>query len=402
MNKKTFNLISLLISIIFTLSIIYFITGIIANRKSGPQRTEDIFKNLIEKTSLAAMNYSLNSNNFSEEFLKAAGDFKNYNMLQMKVDEKLIYSYPANNSVHTKNRTKAYKQSFTTKDNSIIEIEAEIFTSQPSSLFQYARTTFIIIFITTVCALLILIFVKPDSRKENSDENIFSYEDDFKSKDEKIVSKIDESSEETNNYELTSEEREKLFGEEINFNDKIDINNDDVINEDDKTESDTEDNKQLQSNINDESLLAADLEEKLISSSDKNEDISLIVIKISGSQFINKEQDKINQSILSCLDNNSSIYFYENDKYTILEDKTKLDDALSLAENLHTVITGKLKELSSDAKVTIGISAKTQRMISGERLLTEAVEAEKHTEADSPIIAFRVSPEKYKEFILNN
>ena len=43
-------------------------------------------------------------------------------------------------------------------------------------------------------------------------------------------------------------------------------------------------------------------------------------------------------------------------------------------------------------------------LISGERLITEAEQAQKHAEEDatSPVIAFRVNPEKYRNFILNS
>ena len=85
---------------------------------------------------------------------------------------------------------------------------------------------------------------------------------------------------------------------------------------------------------------------------------------------------------------------------TVVLEKTNLDEAMIPAKKAYELLQEKL----TGAKTTVGISARNGRTISSERLLTEAKEAQKHaeTEPDSPIIAFRASPEKYKDLILNS
>ena len=54
-------------------------------------------------------------------------------------------------------------------------------------------------------------------------------------------------------------------------------------------------------------------------------------------------------------------------------------------------------------KCYIGVSTRSIRMISAERIITEAYEALKHAHEDeeNPIIGFRVNAEKYMEMMKN-
>ena len=58
----------------------------------------------------------------------------------------------------------------------------------------------------------------------------------------------------------------------------------------------------------------------------------------------------------------------------------------------------------ADAKCYIGLSSKTIRMVSADRILKEADAAVEHAQEDAecPIIAFRANAEKYMEFVEKN
>ena len=60
-----------------------------------------------------------------------------------------------------------------------------------------------------------------------------------------------------------------------------------------------------------------------------------------------------------------------------------------------------LNKTRTDTRPLIGISSRSLRLISAERLKTEAEQAVEHaaTDNESPIVAFRVNPEKYRKFI---
>ena len=77
---------------------------------------------------------------------------------------------------------------------------------------------------------------------------------------------------------------------------------------------------------------------------------------------------------------------------------------MKVTDSIYNIVKSTLTKNGLDCSITIGISSRTGRLISGERLITEAEQAQKHAEEDatSPVIAFRVNPEKYRNFILNS
>ena len=80
---------------------------------------------------------------------------------------------------------------------------------------------------------------------------------------------------------------------------------------------------------------------------------------------------------------------------------TNLDSALAIAQSLYGAMDKKLNEDNSGSRLAIGLSSRSERIITAQRLITEAEQAVLHAadDKDSPIIAFRVNPEKYREYM---
>ena len=75
-----------------------------------------------------------------------------------------------------------------------------------------------------------------------------------------------------------------------------------------------------------------------------------------------------------------------------------IDEALVLADKLYSDICN----LINGTNCRIGITSRSIRMVTGERLLLEAEQSIEHSDASSPIIAFRVDSEKYRQMIEMN
>ena len=284
---------------------------------------------------------------------------ENYQKLNLSVDGNLIYSYPPKDTYFSrKSSAKSFTKNFPTKNGNSILINAEIYTAVQSSLFYHARTAFIVIFAATLAAILILIFTKTE--KDEIDE--ISFEDEQESSDKEIFSenKTDElSSEKQNNeYDLTEEEKKQLFDgfDTVDFSQK-ETPDKEIFSE----KTDTEKEKSFP--------------------------------KI---QPIENLEAKCEEALVKAAENGSN----ENNLFTVLLENTGLDDAITGAKEVFEDFSKKLED--DGQKLTIGLSSKNGRTVSSERLLTEASEAQKHaaTEPDSPIIAFRASPEKYNACIL--
>ena len=400
MKKRTFNLISVVIAAIFVFTAVYFIAGIVSDKKNGPLQAEEIFDSLVIKTQNAANSYPLSSYNFSDSFIRAAGDFSNYQKLNLSVDGKLIYSYPSKDTYFSrKSGAKSFTKSFTTKNGNSILINAEIYTTVQSSLFYHARTAFIVIFAATLAAILILIFAKTEKDEIDGIDEI-SFEDETESTDKEIFSqnKTDEiySEKQHDEYTLTEEEKKQLFDgfDTVDFSQKKDTNKE-VFSEN----TDAEEEKSCPKTQPIENL-EAKCEEALVKAAENGSDLSVLIIKVNSSENeISLEQ--IENIFDSDFAQNALVFSDESNLFTVLLENTGLDDAMTVAKEIFEDFSEKLADAGQ--KVTIGLSSKNGRTVSSERLLTEAREAQKHaaTEPDSPIIAFRASPEKYNDYILN-
>ena len=400
MKKRTFNLISVVIAAIFVFTAVYFIAGIVSDKKNGPLQAEEIFDSLVIKTQNAANSYPLSSYNFSDSFIRAAGDFSNYQKLNLSVDGKLIYSYPSKDIYFSrKSGAKSFTKSFTTKNGNSILINAEIYTTVQSSLFYHARTAFIVIFAATLAAILILIFAKTEKDEIDGIDEI-SFEDETESTDKEIFSqnKTDEISSEKQHdeYALTEEEKKQLFD---GF-DTVDFSQNE--NKDEKIFSENTDTEEEKSCPKTQPIenLEAKCEEALVKAAENGSDLAVLIIKVNSSENeISREQ--IESIFDSDFAQNALVFSDESNLFTVLLENTGLDDEMTVAKEIFEDFSEKLADAGQ--KVTIGLSSKNGRTVSSERLLTEAREAQKHTatEPDSPIIAFRASPEKYNDYILN-
>lgn len=415
MKTRTFNLISFIISLIFAASLIYFAAGIIKDKKNGSSRAQEIFSELTEKTNTAANLYSADSYNFSQSFIESAGDFRDYKKLTLSVDGNAVYSY---DSIHSSSKNvKSFNSRIQNKNGQNLLIEAQIFTTRPDSFFFYARTTFIVIFIATIAAILILIFSKPEPQTtdfaDDEDKIIFEDEDiqeqDF-SKLQDNTEEKEKEAEELNLQENIEEVKEENVQKDVEeFLDKKDLKTTEEQNEvlpieveagnaeiKENTEAGAEEDGNENEEIQSAPEFNAVFEERLLESTQKNEDISVLVLK---EESENNSTEEIHKIFDTVFDNNADIFEYKDRLFLILLCNTNLDEALIPAKKLYSALT----EKSGNATVTIGLSARNMRKISTERLLTEAVEAQKHAALDplSPIIAFRASPEKYNSLILN-
>ena len=417
MTKRSFNIISVLIGAVLLISVIYFVTGIITDKKAGPSQAQVLFDSLSKKTEIIANKYDYNSNAFADSFMQAVKDFDDYAGLELIMNGKILYSYPATkaNTIDTQNYTKDFTKSLNLNNGNNLVLKAQIYTVKPASLFYHARTAFILIFIATLIAILILIFAKPEPSKDNVIK--FEHKDNFDdnpfrsnivaqepvSEDTPVEqdSSVEELEEEiTSPSDILSNEEETS----LNFSDNEVYTSEEAEEQTkEQTEvSETQREPEVTATISEEEALLPALEEELIHSASQEQDLSLIIVRIAG---IPNDDTNSPQAacIKNCVNNRGSAYRYGKDAYALLIKALKLDDALQDAESLLERLAASLRDQGLPA-ITIGISSRTERLISADRLLTEASEAQKHASEDmtSPIIAFRVNPEKYRNFILNN
>ena len=412
MKKRTFNLIAAVIAAVFVLTVIYFMAGVISDRKRGPALAEEIFDSLVEKTKIAAENFDPGTYSFSDAFIRAAGNFANYQKLSLSFDGNLLYSYPSKDAWYSKKSpAQAFSRTFQDKKGRSFSINAEICTTLQDSLFYRARTAFLVIFFATLTAVLILFFAKADAAEkddEEDDSEEISFEiDRIVFEDETPVDDVP-----LNDTPVDEMPVDEMTADEMPANEMTaDDTNDPQLNEGIKDEDFNGGSVAVVPEIEiqeepssyehqDEKSLEGRCEEALVKAAEDGSDVSILVIKASGSENEIIFPGQIKEDFAGLFDP-ADVFFSEDDgSMTVVLEKTNLDEAMIPAKKAYELLQEKL----TGAKTTVGISARNGRTISSERLLTEAKEAQKHaeTEPDSPIIAFRASPEKYKDLILNS
>lgn len=150
-----------------------------------------------------------------------------------------------------------------------------------------------------------------------------------------------------------------------------------------------------------ESYMLTRLDSELVRAASSEQDLSLFTIRIQDLTWFSEAGKEIAEFIKTIVNFPDLIFEYETDGCTAILPNTHIDQSLKTADDLYTGITEILQEYGFSNKIGIGISAKSLRMISGDRLANESQEALKHAFQDetSPIVAFKVNPQKYRSFL---
>ncbi len=150
-----------------------------------------------------------------------------------------------------------------------------------------------------------------------------------------------------------------------------------------------------------EAYMITRLDSELLRAASSEQDLSLFTIRIQDLTWFTDEGKEIADLIKSIVNFPDLIFEYETDGCTAILPNTHIDQSLKTADDLYTGITEILQQYGNSNRIGIGISAKSLRMISGERLANESQEALRHAFQDenSPIVAFKVNPQKYRNFL---
>ncbi|WP_294429495.1 hypothetical protein [uncultured Treponema sp.] len=124
----------------------------------------------------------------------------------------------------------------------------------------------------------------------------------------------------------------------------------------------------------------------------------LVLIKINGldrGNFISQEII----SILKTVQSKVLLFEYKADAYATILRGVDLQAAVDIFEEVYNKVADFLKDNNAVNEVSIGISSVSGRNVDAERVSLEANQALEYAsqDPDSPIVAFRVNPEKYRE-----
>lgn len=150
-----------------------------------------------------------------------------------------------------------------------------------------------------------------------------------------------------------------------------------------------------------EKYLTTRLDSELARSSSGELDLSLILIRVPGNPLDDACGAEICKTVLDIFHYRDMLFEYKKDGIAVIFSNADIDKAMESSETMYTEICAILNKYEKKQKPVFGIASRSLRFIAGERLITEAEQALIHAgeDAESPIIAFRVNPEKYRQYI---
>ena len=397
MKNKFSTIYAIFASIIFVLTVVYFGFNLYSEYSHGYSRTKKTFDQL-------TLSIKQNPDNIK------ITDINDYAFIEMLQNGSAFYKYPTKDS-KSDTSSKLIKNYFTSvkinDDNYFIS--ADMYLLRPASIRFYARNSFVIIFIITIITILLIITltvsekdtIKIEEVEDSENEEPQITYDEF----EKSLSESDLDIVTDKNLENQVTEDEKIIIEPV------------VSSEPESTpavqeaelpsnavkpmEIEQTDNNPYglfspKSGIGWESYLLTRLDNELNRATSSEFDLAVFIIKI---QDIEKDDDKLKQVcdyLTIQFQFKDMLFEYKEDCIVAIKISMSLDDAITFADKLHSDI----EDITADT-CYIGISTRTIRIISGERLLQEAEEALNHAqeEKDTPIIAFRANAEKYRQYL---
>lgn len=523
MKNRNQRIVTSIISIVYAVTLIAYISYLGIQYSQGPKKSEATFKSLTTNISNILNEYDLTS----EKFSKAVTDdseldfFDNLSNLagfQLTIQDNLIYSYPDNLSKTQSTKSslvRAHSTSLTATDGTPVTLTAAIYLLMPGTIISGGKVAFMVILVATLLAAIFLIYAYISSKSSQDDSNnsetedytdnrnsfekdinntetgsaydsIFSasartspvqqtftsglssrataeegdsdslvaaYKDDrptaeelFNNNDiEDITSAFFEESDskksddkfdqftiddkpvefvdETPNVQAktTSDEENikslfsnnsfsenKKYGEEDKLNDQMKLFDNSEASEvedmhgvDTKASSSPKGLFSQDTNVGYEPYLLPRLNNELVRSASQEQDLSLMLIKIPGLAQGSLEKEKICTLVIDTVKFQDLIFEFGNDGFSAIFQNTTVDEALSIADELHEGIEQILISEGKRCPVSIGISSKSFRLISGERLANEAAQALEHALKDSkkPIVAFKVNTNLYKNYL---
>ena len=411
--KKTAAAIATASAVLLFLAILYLTFGIFLDRKNGPETAATRYETLLLSTQRTASAYRYGTAEFANSFIAAIGDISDFAKIDLELNGALIYSYPPGRRVAPPSEfAQRFSETRTLQNGSTMRLSASIYTMRPSSIYSHARISFIIILAGTLTAILLLMYTAMTEPRQPVDDALFRDEPPAEAHGTATEPERGEPPEEERPFapapeppaqmELTSEELTAI--KEIISTEKEYA---EAEEEGDFTEPEGTDS--LEDGFGEDELpesvplpVGRTLENAIDESLKKPGDLSLMIIRAENVAESSPLHGQMAEALRNQLGKDGTVRPYQSDGFAAILENTPLNAATALAEPLQARLSAIARESGEASRVTVGISSKAEREIEADRLIREADQAEAHAQedADSPIVAFRANPEKYKQMIM--
>ena len=435
---------------IFIFSLSFFGFNLYREFSTNVEKSETKISRLTNDIRTISYNQNENTDFYAKSIKDAIGDPSAFAFIQVKRSGETVVLYPSGKlKEETSSRlTKTFESRLLVNEQPL-EVYFNVYLIRPDSIFYYGRISFLLILIITLITVIMIIYLN----MSETSSNVISLTEDENTDDEENTDFSESSEDNTLNEEnIESDEDSETTAESTTEGENKIVN--DAEN---KLQSETEANKEIEKEAADTEVTPEEVKaifsEPLTDAQleDKEEKAKLPIEEVQPSPADNSENDpaglfnpesgigwesylmtrlnnEIDRATASEIDlalfvfkleniNKKSesfknvcnylgiqfqfkdlLFEYKDDYIVAIKISMGVDEAIPLADKLHSDICNILNATNC----RIGISSRSIRMVSGERLLLEALQAIEHSDSQSPVIAFRVDSEKYRQLMEKN
>ncbi|MCR4742097.1 MAG: hypothetical protein K5866_04410 [Treponema sp.] len=429
MKNKTSKIFILFSTIIYIGAIFYLVYNLTSEYKNGDISSKERFDYCVLNLKKGIDGKASGSREFNRKINQSFGNLNDFTFIEFFEDGKSIYKYQINEYSETNDSKliKTYFQSFKINDSNYF-LTANVYKLKPSSIFHYLLVSFLVILIVTIISCILIIYYNQKIKEEelikearlkansiNKEVLEEKSEETFVAQDSKEEVKVSSLEKET---EIESEENvnSNQETEDTNSNQEAENLEEDVeyLPENKKVKEEninlTQDLEPVEIKDNPEGLFSPEtglgweeylltrLNSELNRAISSEQDLSLFEFYISKLEKNSPTYKSICDYLVNAYQFRDLIFEYKENKIVAMRINMNIDEAIKFADDIYKDIKELLKD--SFATCNIGITSRTIRLISGERLLKEADQALNHSLElnDSPIVGFRADSEKFRKF----
>lgn len=432
MENKGIKVLSICLAVLFAASILFLIIGTVIEYKKAPVRSQLTQTQFIQDTIVTSEYYQPGTKEFSD--IMRAKIISNANLAAtvIKQNNAAIFAYPVSSPfiqiqsngepvLSTTSALVMLKSKAVDLTGEPYTINTAIYTMQPMVIYNYIRITFLLILGGTLIAGIALLYLYlmdqqiPEAKavslaipKDKNPEwapvaepeipaDTPETETELSNRDENPLSESEEIPQEQNDLEIPDvPDVPEISG--------CEQPQEDPLPEETCSTARQEEPVGLFSPVTGfgwESYLEDRLDSELVRSASIEEDIVLIIIKIENLDKTSETAKKIYEQLLVFFKFRDLIFEYKIDGFACIVHDITVDTALSFADQIYDTLSKIMTENGYTGKISIGISSRSFRLIPGKRLITEAEEALSRAidDQETAIVAFRVNPEKYRQYI---
>ena len=366
---------------------------------------------------------------YSQGIKKAIGEASDFSYIHIRRNNETVILYPTGKSKEeTISRlTKTFSTNLNVNKQNIT-IESNIYLIRPDSIFYYARISFLLILIITIITIIMIIYlnitetnsnvseieedIEDDSEENEIEDNEDFSETEIETESENEINTADKATEsepleknsepvkteapeqeEERSSEVTPEEVQAIFSEPL-----TDAQTEMAKLPIDEIEPSPAGLFDPETGIGWESYLMTRLDNEIDRATASEIDLSLFIIKLANIEKTSEEFKNVCNYLSIQFQFKDLLFEYKEDCIVAIKISMSVDEALALADKLYSDI----RNIVNNKDSRIGISSRSIRMVGGDRLLLEAEQSIEHSDADSPVIAFRVDSEKYRKLMEQN